>query len=235
MVDRPDRAMVVTPHPDDAELGCGGTVARWVKEGTQVLYVLCTNGDKGTSDGAMTSERLAAIREQEQADAARVLGVTEVINLRHPDGGLEDSAEFRGQLVRAIRMHRPDVVFCPDPHRRGFYHHRDHRICGQVTLDAIFPYARDFLHYPEHNRIERLEPHKVGEALLWGSEDPEDFVDIEDTIELKIESLKRHVSQISGADSEGEVDDFVKASASRMGQRADVPYAEAFRRISFRR
>ena len=235
MLDRPERAMVVTPHPDDAEIGCGGTVAQWIGEGTEVTYVLCTNGDKGSGDLEMTSERLAAIREKEQGEAARVLGVKELIYLRHPDGGLEDSAEFRGQLVRAIRMHRPDTVFCPDPYRRGFYLHRDHRICGQVTLDAVFPYARDHLHFPEHLRADGLAPHKVGEVLLWGTEEPDAFVDITYTIELKIAALLEHVSQVSGAGSDRDVDEFVKANASRMGQRAELPYAEAFRRIQFRR
>ena len=233
MIDRPDIAMVVTPHPDDAEIGCGGTVAGWIKEGTVVIYVLCTNGDKGSGDLEMTSQRLAAVREEEQGQAARVLGVAEVLYLRHPDGGLEDTSEFREQLVRAIRTHRPSTILCPDPLRRGFYLHRDHRVCGQVTLDAAYPYARDHLHYPEHLRRDGLEPHKVGDALLWGTEEPDTFIDISDTIELKIRSLKEHVSQVSGSDRD--VDEFVKANALRIGQRSDLPYAEAFRRISFRR
>ena len=233
MIDRPEIALVVTPHPDDAESGCGGTVAGWIKEGTVVVYVLCTNGDKGSGDLEMTSQRLAAMREVEQGEAARVMGVAKVVYLRHPDGGLEDTSEFRGELVKAIRTYRPSTILCPDPLRRGSYLHRDHRVCGQVTLDAAFPYARDHLHYPEHFRQDGLEPHKVGDALLWGTEEPDTFVDISDTIELKIRSLKEHVSQVSGSDRD--VDEFVKANALRIGQRADLPYAEAFRRISFRR
>ena len=232
MIDRPDRAMVVIPHPDDGEGGCGGTIAKWIEEGTEVVYVLCTNGDKGTSDPKMTSERLAEIREVEQANAAETLGVKEVVYLRYPDGALEDTTEFRGLIVRAVRKHRPDVVFCTDPHRQTFSLHRDHRISGQVTLDAVFPYARDILHYPEH-RMEGLEPHKVGDLLMWGTEDPDTFVDITDTIGLKIDALKKHVSQVSGGDRD--VADFVKARAQTIGHRAEVPYAEAFRRIQFRR
>ena len=144
MFDRPERAMLVIPHPDDAEGGVGGTVAKWVAEGTEVVFVLCTNGDKGTSDPEMTTKKLAAIRENEQAEAAAYLGVKEVIYLRYGDGELEDTAKFRGELVRAVRKHRPEVVFCTDPFRQTFYLHRDHRISGQVTLDAVFPYARDF-------------------------------------------------------------------------------------------
>ena len=103
MVERPDRAMVVTPHPDDAEIGCGGTVASWIRQGTVVVFVLCTNGDKGTEDQDMTPDRLADIRMQEQLEAAEVLGVSEVIFLGYPDGELEDNSDFRERLVGAIR------------------------------------------------------------------------------------------------------------------------------------
>ena len=235
MVDRPERAMVVTPHPDDAEIGCGGTIAGWIRQGTVVVYVLCTNGDKGTENREMTSARLAAIREEEQGAAAATLGVKEVVYLRHPDGGLEDSSEFREQLVRAIRTHRPDTVLCPDPFRQNFYLHRDHRICGQVTLDAAFPFARDHLHFQNHLQVDGLEPHKVGEMLMWGTEAPDAFVDITETIDVKIAALLKHASQVSGAGSDRDVEEFVKANASRMGQRAETPYAEAFRIMQFRR
>ena len=232
MIDRPDRAMVVTPHPDDAEIGCGGTVAQWIREGTRVVYVLCTNGDKGSGDPDMTSERLAEIREREQGEAAALLGVEEVIYLRYPDGGLEDTSEFREHLVRAIRKHRPQVVLCPDPHRTTFYLHRDHRICGQVTMDAVFPYARDRLHYPEHER-EGLAPHKVGEVLFWGTETPDEYIDVTDTIQAKIDALRKHDSQVGDNDPK-ELDEFIRAHARRTGERADVPYAESFRRIQIR-
>ena len=231
MFDRPERAMLVIPHPDDAEGGVGGTVAKWVAEGTEVVFVLCTNGDKGTSDPEMTTEKLGAIREKEQAAAAECLGVKEVIYLRHGDGELDDTAKFRGELVRAIRKHRPDVVFCTDPFRQTFYLHRDHRISGQVTLDAVFPYARDFLHYNEHIQ-EGLETHKVGDILMWGTEHPDTFIDITDTIDNKINALKKHASQVAG--SGRDVDRFVKVNAQNQGQMANMPYAEGFKRIRFR-
>ena len=231
MFDRPERAMLVIPHPDDAEGGVGGTVAKWVAEGTEVVFVLCTNGDKGTSDPEMTTEKLGAIREKEQAAAAECLGVKEVIYLRYGDGELDDTAKFRGELVRAIRKHRPDVVFCTDPFRQTFYLHRDHRISGQVTLDAVFPYARDFLHYNEHIQ-EGLETHKVGDILMWGTEHPDTFIDITDTIDNKINALKKHASQVAG--SGRDVDRFVKVNAQNQGQMANMPYAEGFRRIQFR-
>ena len=233
-METPEIALVVTPHPDDAEIGCGGTVAGWIAEGAKVYYVLCTNGDKGTSDPNLTSPQLAAIREREQAEAAEVLGIEEVVYLRYGDGELEDNAEFRGHLVHAIRKYRPDVVLATDPHRRSFYLHRDHRMVGLVTTDAAYPYARDRLHYPEHER-EGLASHKVADILYWGTEDPDTFIDITDTIELKIESLKKHASQVSTDDGSGrDVGDFVRANAQRIGQRANLPYAEAFRRVHIR-
>jgi LmbE family N-acetylglucosaminyl deacetylase len=179
----------------------------------------------------MTSPRLAEIREVEQAEAATDMGVKEVIYLRHGDGDLEDNKEFREQVVRAIRQHRPQVVFTTDPFRRGFYLHRDHRVCGQVTIDATYPYARDHLHFPEH-KAEGLETHKVADIMLWGTEEPDTFIDITDTIERKISSLKKHASQVSSDD--GDVGDFIKSNGQRVGQRANFPYGEAFRRIQIR-
>lgn len=197
---KPAFAMVVTPHPDDAEYGIAGTVARWVKESKDVVYVVCTNGDKGTSDINVRPEVLAKIREKEQLDAAKVLGVREVIPLRHPDQGLEDTYEFRKQLVRLIRMYRPDIVATTDPYLRYMWH-RDHRIAGQVVLDAVFPYARDFLAYPDL-MLDGLQPHKVKEILLWSmllfwdSQEINYRSDITDTIDLKIAALRCHKSQI---------------------------------------
>ena len=142
MVETPERALVVIPRPNDAEFWCGGTVARWAKEGSDVFFLLCTDGGKGTSDPEMTPDRLAPIREQEQRDAAGILGVREVVTLGYPDGELEDNGEFRGEVVRAVRRFRPDVVLCPEIHRRSSPWHRDYRIAGQVTADAAYPYAR---------------------------------------------------------------------------------------------
>ena len=219
--------MVVTPHPDDAEFGTAGTVASWVKQGREVVYVVCTNGDKGSSDPDMTSERLAQIRRQEQQKAANILGVKEVIFLDYPDGELEDTPAFRGELVRLIRKYRPDVVITSDPYRRYLWH-RDHRITGTVTLDAIFPYARDHLSYPEHI-AEGLAPHRVKEVYLWGAEEPDTYIDITETFDIKMAALNCHASQV------GQYMELlaqrVKERAEKMGQKEGFPLAEAFRRI----
>jgi LmbE family N-acetylglucosaminyl deacetylase len=139
MEETPQHVLVVTPHPDDAEIWCGGTLARWIREGAEVHYILCTDGGKGTDSPDVTSEELSAIREQEQLDAAQVLGVKNVVMLHLPDGELEDTAEFRKAIVRQIRLVRPEVVLVTEPYRRNFNWHRDHRIAGQVALDAVFP------------------------------------------------------------------------------------------------
>ncbi|MBI3742831.1 MAG: PIG-L family deacetylase [Chloroflexi bacterium] len=166
----PQRVLICTPHPDDAEIGAGGTLAKWIGKGAQATLVVCTNGDKGSDDPAMTSERLAALRENEQLEAAKVLGIKEVVFLRHPDGEIEDTKQFRGDVVREIRRAKPDVVLTTDPLRRTFYQHRDHRVTGQVVLDAVFPLARDHLNFQEHCRRARChdrlrrhsQPHAAG-------------------------------------------------------------------------
>lgn len=221
------KVMVVSPHPDDAEIGAGGTIASWVKQGREVILVVCTNGNKGSSDPNMTSEVLPRIRRKEQMEAAKILGISEVIFLDYPDGYLEDTPEFRGELVRQIRKHRPDVVMTTDPYRKYLWH-RDHRITGIVTLDAIYPYARDRLCYPEQI-AEGLEPHRVKEVYLWGSEEPDTYIDISETFDTKMAALSCHVSQVGPyMEAFGQR---IKARAEEMGQGEGVPLAEAFRRI----
>ncbi len=223
----PAQVMVVTPHPDDAEFGVAGTVARWVKEGREVVYVVCTNGDKGTNDENVNPMQVAKIREQEQLAAARVLGVREVIFLRHPDQGLEDTPEFRKQLVRLIRMYRPDTVVTADPYRRYFWH-RDHRITGQVTMDAIFPYARDHLAYPEL-AIDGLQPHKVSEILFWAPEDTNYCSDITDTFDLKMTALFCHKSQVEQITT-SLLEQWLRQRCEAMAEGHDFELAEGFHR-----
>ena len=221
--------LVVTPHPDDAEFGVAGTVARWVGEGKEVVYVVCTNGDKGTSDRNMKPEELVRIREQEQLAAARVLGVREVIFLRHPDQGLEDTPEFRKEIVRLIRMYRPETVVTASPYRRYVWH-RDHRITGQVTLDAIFPYARDHLSYPDLLE-EGLEPHKVKEVLLWTLQEDINYCsDITNTFDVKLAALRCHESQVGNRLST-EREEWLRERAKKMAEGEDFELAEPFHRV----
>ena len=224
---KPVHAMIVTPHPDDAEYGIAGTVARWTREGKQIIYVVCTNGDKGTSDPEMKPQRLIEIREKEQLAAAKMLGVREVIFLRFPDQGLEDEPEFRKQIVRQIRLHRPDIVVTADPYRRYIWH-RDHRITGQVTIDAVFPYARDHLAYPDF-AADGLKPHKVKEMLFWASDDINYRSDISDTYRLKLAALHCHKSQMQALDIP-RMEKWLKQRCEDMAQGENFQLAEGLHR-----
>jgi LmbE family N-acetylglucosaminyl deacetylase len=220
--------MVVTPHPDDAEYGVAGTVVRWVSQGREIVYVVCTNGDKGTSDASVKPEELARTREEEQVAAANLLGVREVIFLRHPDQGLEDTPEFRKEIVRLIRRYRPETVVTADPYRRYLWH-RDHRMTGQVTLDAIFPYARDIFSYPDLTK-EGLDPHKVKEVLLWGTEDVNYRSDITETFDVKLKALQCHKSQVGHIPAR-ELEERLKERHSSLAQGEEYELAEGFHRV----
>ena len=186
--------MVISAHPDDSEFGAAGSVAKWTREGRRVVYVVCTSGDKGTDNPDIPPQQLAKILEKEQKDAAAVLGVSHVIFLRYTNQGLEDTSDFRKAIVRQIRIYKPEMVVTSDPYRRYIWH-RDHRITGQVTLDAVFPYARDLLAYPDLIE-EGIMPHKVKKILFFGTEDVNLRIDITDTFQLKLEALRCHKSQI---------------------------------------
>jgi LmbE family N-acetylglucosaminyl deacetylase len=219
------QVMVFIPHPDDAESRMAGTVARWAREGKDIIYVVCTNGDKGTSDPNMEPENLAKIREKEQMAAARVLGVREVVFLHHPDQALDDTPEFRKEMVCLIRKYRPETVVTVDPYR-GYLDHRDHRMTAQVTLDAVFPYAASTHAYPD--LLERgMQPHRVKEMLFCGTGDPNHYIDITDTIDVKIAALRCHKSQVG---DRPEMADRIKQRARMSAEGQDYELAEAFHR-----
>jgi len=228
----PAQVMVVTAHPDDCEFGAAGTIAHWTRQGKSVVYVVCTNGDKGTTDPNINQEELVKTREEEERCAAKLLGVREVVFLRYPDQGLEDTPEFRKEIVRWIRTFRPETVITADPYRRYIWH-RDHRISGQVTLDAIFPYARDHLSYPDLLE-EGLQPHRVKEVLLWASENPNYRSDITETFEIKLAALGCHKSQLS-SHSFIDVEKWVLERAKMMAEGEDYELAEAFYRVEILR
>jgi LmbE family N-acetylglucosaminyl deacetylase len=221
--------MVIMAHPDDAEFMCAGTVAKWCAEGWDVYYVLVTGGDKGTHDDSMHPEKLAAIREEEQRAACRLLGVKECIFLGYPDGFTSESAELRGQIVRLLRMYRPDVVITWDAFR-GTFNHRDHRNVGQATMDAIYPIVRDRLFY-QHHEDDGLDSHQVNEVLLGGAANPDYAVDITDYWEKKVDAILCHTSQIGGRTRE----DFMRDRAEREKREPGRPIEERFRRWSIRR
>ncbi len=215
--------MVFIPHPDDAESRMAGTVARWTREGRDIIYVVCTNGDKGTDDPEMEPKELARIREQEQLAAAEILGVREVIFLRHPDQTLEDTWEFRKEIARLIRVYKPGTVVTVDPYR-GYLDHRDHRITAQATLDAVSPYANAVHLYPD--LLEQgLQPHRVKEILFCGTGDPNYYIDITDTIDTKIAALRCHKSQVG---DRPELAEWIRQRAKTSAEEQDYELAEAF-------
>ena len=222
--------MVIIAHPDDAEFGAAGSIARWIAEGKSVVYVLCTNGDKGTSDRTVTALELARIRQQEQREAARLLGVREVIFLGKPDQQLEETPAFREEIVRLIRRLQPQIVLSSDPYRRYLWH-RDHRIVGQVVMDALFPYARDHLAYPQM-LAESLEPHKVKEVLFFGAEEINYHVDISETFTQKLAALKCHASQIKELNV-GDLELWLQKRCQKMAKGTGFELAEAFHRVKF--
>ena len=233
MTETTTKVLVISPHPDDAEFGVAGTVVNWVREGKEVIYAVCTKGDKGTSDGSINPEDLANIREEEQQKAADLLGVKEVVFLRYPDQGLEDTSEFRKDIVRLIRRYRPMTVVTTDPYRRYIWH-RDHRITGQVVLDAIFPFARDHLSYPDL-LDEGLAPHKVQEILFWGTEEPNCCFDITNTAALKMAALRCHHSQMKEIPSEQELEARLTERYKTMAEGYDFELGEAFHRVEILR
>jgi LmbE family N-acetylglucosaminyl deacetylase len=228
------RVLLVAAHPDDPEFSSAGTVARWVRAGIEVVFVVATSGDKGTPDRSMTNERLSNLREDEQRAAAARLGVTTVEFLRFGDGELVPSLELRGAVTYMIRKYRPYAVMTHDPitlfYNNEFVNHPDHRAIGQATVDAIYPTARDPLQFPDHIR-EGLEPHKVKEIYLWGTEQPNVLIDITETIEDKIEALKLHVTQVGEATELGAR---IKTRAAQIGEPYGIGYAEAYRRVVMR-
>ena len=228
-IEGPGKALVIVAHPDDAEFLCAGTIAKWCAEGWEIRYVLVTGGDKGTHDPAMYPEKLAAIREEEQRAACRVLGVKECILLGYPDGFTSESSELRGQIVRLLRVHKPDVVITWDGFRGGF-NHRDHRNVGIATMDAIYPIVRDRLFY-QHHEDDGLEAHQVNEVLLAGAAEPDYTVDVTAYWETKVDAILCHTSQIGGRTKE----DFLKERAEREAKEPGKPVEERFRRWSIRR
>lgn len=229
---KPKTALAVAAHPDDLEFGVAGTAAHWARQGTDVYYLLCTDGSKGSADRNTSSAQLIKTRRAEQLKAAKILGVKDVFFLDYEDGLLELSRELKVDIARVIRQTQPEVVMTMDPTfvysaQHGFINHNDHRVVGQATLDAVFPLARDHLSFPEL-LAEGLEPHKVRTILLNNFHNLNHHVDISDTIDLKLEALNAHQSQIP--DSQ-ETEQFVRKMAQQAGQAAGFDYAEGFIRI----
>jgi LmbE family N-acetylglucosaminyl deacetylase len=228
-VKAPVDLMVITAHPDDAEFGAAGTVARWTQQGKSAIYVVCTNGDKGSGDRNLTPEKLIPIRQQEQRSACAALGVEEVIFLGYKDQALEETPEFRKHIVEMLRTYQPHTVITLDPYRRYLWH-RDHRIVGQVVMDAVFPFARDHMAYPDL-LAQGLEPHKVAEILFFGTEEINYYSDITTTFDQKLAALSCHQSQVRELGN-GDLKSWLHERCRLLAKGSEYELAEVFHRVT---
>ena len=215
--------MAIFAHPDDVDFGAAGTLAAWADRGVHITYCLVTSGQKGTHDAGMSRAKLARIREREQMAAGAVVGAKEFVFLRRQDGETEVSMRLRGEVCKAIRLHKPEVVFTQDPWR-PYQMHPDHRVAGWSGLDGVIA-ARDHLFFPEQLRG-KLTHHRVSRVLLFGTREPNIWFDISGTLDKKIAALQQHTSQLGGRE---ELPARMRAWATSIGAAWNVPAAEAFR------
>lgn len=228
--DRPERALVIVAHPDDADFGVAGTIAAWVRAGTTARLVCCTSGDAGADDATTDPLALARLREGEQRAAATVVGYDEVVFLHRPDGGLENDLALREELVRVIRQFKPDAVVAMDPSvvifDDGFVQHVDHRTAAMAALDAVYPAARNAMAFPNLVLHEHLEPHTVNTLYLFFTDKPNAWVDTSETLEVKIEALRNHKSQLRKPE---ELEEMIRRWAGEDAGKIGATAAEGFR------
>lgn len=228
----PESAMAIVAHPDDIEFSCAGTMARWAKAGARISYVLCTSGDVGIDEPGMTRARAAEIREAEARLAAEIAGVGEIIFLGEPDGLLTATLDLRKKLVREIRRFRPEVVVTGDPTvvwaGADYINHPDHRAAALAAVEAVFPAAGQPNLFEEIEQQEGFKAHKVRKvyATTWGAADL--YVNIEETIDTKIESLRAHKSQMRDWDPA----DMIKQWAAESAKGKEMRYAEGFKVVT---
>lgn len=227
--------LVVVAHPDDCELTCAGSVARWVREGDRAVLLVAADGARGGKYTGQNEAEMAEVRGREQQEAAKVIGFSEVVSLGFPDGKLQDDEALRGALVEQIRRIRPDIAVAMDPltvvFRNSYVNHRDHRMLGMALLDALYPAASNAGYFPE--QLDRgLDLHKVPELLLVQTDAPNFWVDVTETIETRFQALRSHRSQIRLWPENGEA--IIRQQheyAEVVGAEHGFQYAEAFRRI----
>lgn len=223
----PESALIIVAHPDDIEFSCAGLLARWARAGTRLCYVLCTSGEVGIAEPGMTKARAAEIREAEQRAAAEIVGAQEVVFLQEPDGMLVPTLELRKKLVREIRRFRPEVVISGDPTivwaGEDYINHPDHRAAATAALDATFPAAGQPNLFEELEE-EGLKAHKPRKVYVTGWTQDELYVNITETIDIKVAALRAHKSQMRDWDPEPRV----KEWAAERAKGKEMAYAEAF-------
>jgi LmbE family N-acetylglucosaminyl deacetylase len=224
----PATVLAVYAHPDDPDVAAGGTLAGWARSGAAVHVCVCADGDKGSNDPGAEPRKLVELRREEVAAAGAVLGVKAHHWLGYRDGEITDDREMRAALVRLLREVRPDVVVAPDPTAvffgQHYVNHRDHRMVGWATIDAVSPAAANPHYFPEAGLA-----HKVAALFLSGTLDPDVWVDVSETIDVKAAAVACHASQLGEA---GEwLRRAVRQRAEEAGRAAGVRFAEGFRRV----
>jgi len=227
----PKIAMTIQAHPDDQEFSVGGTLAKWAKAGCEIISVVITSGDSGSNDvtkGASYKTELAKLREGEQLAANETLGVKQTVFLRYPDGELEPTIALRKELTRIIRQYKPEVVITGNPeawfYDNEYVNHPDHRAAAQAACEAVFPSAGTRLIFTDLLE-EGYEPHNVKRLYIHGSKKPDTWIDISKTINMKIEALKKHASQVPV----DEVGKWMREWAKGEGKKKGLDFAEAYK------
>jgi len=232
---RPGRFMVIVGHPDDADFGPAATAAAWIDEGSRGWLVCCTSGDAGSEDPDQDPLDLARTREEEQREAAKIVGYEGVTFLHQPDGALANDLPLREMLVKEIRTFRPDAVLCGDPevviHNGGGVNHTDHRAAAMAAVDAVYPAARNPMAFPWLAR-NGLAIHKVRRLYLMWSNQPNTWVDVSATVDRKIRALRAHASQLHDPEA---VFDRVRGRMTEGGAAIGVAAAEAYRVVVLER
>jgi LmbE family N-acetylglucosaminyl deacetylase len=230
LTEAPARALAVYAHPDDPEMSCGGTLARWAADGADARLVVVNAGDKGSLDPSTDPAELTERRSREVRAAAEVLGLAGVDLLGVPDGETTNDLDLRSRLVRLVRAHRPDVVICPDPTAvffgDSYVNHRDHREVGWAVVDAVAPAAGSPLYFPDAG-----QPHQVGALLLSGTFQADVWVDISTVVDTKVAAVQCHESRVGG--DPALVGELIHSRTAASGAEAGVGHAEAFRRLRF--
>ncbi|MFO7590925.1 MAG: PIG-L deacetylase family protein [Acidimicrobiia bacterium] len=219
----PERVLIITAHPDDVDFGAAGSVATWTDAGIDVTYCIVTDGDAGGFDRAVARHVMAETRRAEQTDAAKTVGVTDLVFLGYPDGRLEATLELRRDISRVIRQVRPDRVVTQSPQRnfqRIYASHPDHLAAGEAALCAVYPDARNPFAHVELLEDEGLEPWSVPEVWLMADPNPDRFVDITDVVERKLDALRCHVSQHPDPDA---LDGLIRGWSTMVGELAGFP------------
>jgi LmbE family N-acetylglucosaminyl deacetylase len=229
------KVLVINAHPDDSDFGASGTIAQWVKKGIEVSYVFCTNGDQGGEESGIAKEDMPAVRQREQRAAGAAVGVTNITFLNYVDGHLEATLKLRKDIVRQIRISQPDRMVCQSPERnweRIGASHPDHLAAGEASIQAVYPDARNPFAFTDLLNEEGLKPWRVKEVWMMGFANPDHFVDITDTFDLKMKALHSHVSQTA---HNNELENMVKEWGQRnagVAGFAEGRIAEAFKIIN---